>query len=113
MWFAEVESNQFSGGHIVFFFMNYILLILFQVVSQGMKEEYKYLWKKRTLIPPPWEVDQVLQCLCHHWLPVCGDFIPPSLKQSIEKLRDFFKVKTERMFEFFKVSVLQYSYSLK
>ena len=77
---------------------SYILLYLFlhQVVSKGMQDEYP-LWEKRTIIPPPWETVEVLKCLCHHWLPICGDFVPSSIKLTIETLRDFFEKKTKRM----------------
>ncbi|KAJ1524898.1 hypothetical protein ONE63_009759 [Megalurothrips usitatus] len=62
------------------------------VVSLGMEEEYKHLWRKRTIIPPPWEADEVLHCLSSHWLSVCGDFTPDIVKSSVEQLKRFLKM---------------------
>lgn len=64
---------------------------LSKVVSKGMEDEFKHLWKKRTVIPPPWEYDQALLCLSHHWLTLCDDFIPSIIRDAIQKLRGLFK----------------------
>ncbi|XP_026284918.1 transcriptional protein SWT1 isoform X1 [Frankliniella occidentalis] len=66
-----------------------------KIVSKGMEEEYKYLWEKRTIIPPPWNVEQALQCLSYHWMAICGSFIPQVVKKCTEDLKHFFKVKAK------------------
>lgn len=62
-----------------------------------MKDEYKHLWEKRTVIPPPWEHDQALHCLSYHWLALCDDFIPSLIEEAIRKLREFLKSLSKSM----------------
>ncbi|XP_034255211.1 transcriptional protein SWT1 isoform X2 [Thrips palmi] len=73
--------------------------ILSEIVSKAMKEQYNHLWEKRTVIPPPWEHDQVLHCLSHHWLAICDDFIPPLIREAIRKLREFLKSMSKNLEE--------------
>ncbi|XP_053178581.1 transcriptional protein SWT1 [Scomber japonicus] len=64
--------------------------VLSDVLEVEMKAAYEDLWQEILYVKPPWNLQDVLQCLKKHWIAVFGFIVPRKMLETVLNLINFF-----------------------